>query len=320
MLFLTEDDVKELLPMTEAIEQVEASLKALASGHAVNRSRERILLPQASLHYMAAALTEEHLVGLKIYTVSRDALRFLVLLYNGATGQLLCALEADHLGRIRTGAASGVATRHLARAEASRVGLIGAGRQARTQLEAIARVRKITAVKVFSRGTDRLRDFCRWLAERLELNIEPAETAEAAVRFGDIVITATSSPTPVIQGEWLSPGAHVNAIGANMANRSELDHATLARARLVAVDSLEQVKQEAGDLIQGISAIPLGWDGVIELSEVASGKRSGRSDQDEITIFKSTGIAIWDVAVAGYVYRQALARGQGKTLEIWGEA
>jgi ornithine cyclodeaminase/alanine dehydrogenase-like protein (mu-crystallin family) len=257
---------------------------------------------------------------MKVYTVSRNALRFLVLLYNGTTGQLLCVLEADHLGRIRTGAASGVATRHLARAEAARVGLIGAGRQARTQLEAVVQVRRISAVKVFSRRSAALREFCRAMSGQLKIEVDPVESAEAAACFGEIVITATTSHEPVIQGEWLTPGTHVNAIGANMASRRELDHGTLARASVIAVDSLEQVREEAGDLIQGISAVARGWKGVTELGQILAGKERGRTDNDEITIFKSTGIAIWDVAVAGYVYRQALARGQGRTFEIWGEA
>jgi alanine dehydrogenase len=317
MLLLTEEDVQQLFPMPQAIERLEASFMAQAQGKAINRSRERIFLPQTSLHYMAAALTEENLLGMNIYTISRAAWRFVVLLYDGTTGELLALLEADHLGRIRTGAASAVATKYLARREAERVGLIGAGRQARTQLEAVAQVRKLTSVEVFSRDATRRREFCRQMSEQLELSVEPADEAEVAMRFGDIVITATTSHEPVVHGESLAAGTHVNAIGANMANRRELDDAALAKASVIAVDNLEQAKEEAGDLIQGVSSLPQGWAGVLELHQVVSGNARGRTSSDEITIFKSSGIAIWDVAAAGFIYRQALAQGLGKRLDLW---
>jgi alanine dehydrogenase len=319
MLFLTEADVQQLLPMSQAIERVEASFAAQARGEAVNRSRERILLPATSLHYMAAALPEENLLGMKIYTVSSGALRFMVLLYGAGGGELLALIEADHLGRIRTGAASGVATKYLARKHADRVGVIGAGRQARTQLEAVSHVRNITAVKVFSPNPDRRGEFCRAMAARLQLTVEPAESTESAARFGQIVITATSAREPVVMGEWLAPGTHVNAIGANMKNRREVDDATLARAGVIAVDSLEQAKEEAGDLIQGLPSLLHGWDDVVEFQEVLSGRKPGRTSDQQLTLFKSSGIAIWDVAVASFIYRQAVAQGRGKRIAIWGE-
>ncbi len=316
-LLLTEDEVKELLPMERALECVEASFVAQHRGRGINRSRERIFLPRASLHYMAAALLDEELVGMKIYTITGGAWRFVVLLFNAESGELLALVEADQLGRIRTGAASGIATKTLARADASRVGLMGTGRQARTQLEAIALVRKLAAVRVFSRDERRRRDFCREMGERFRLEVVPVENAEAAARFGDIVITATTSGEPVVRGEWLRLGAHLNVIGANQPNRREVDDSTLARASVIAVDSLEQAKEEAGDLILGLSNLGRGWDSVAELHEFVGGSRRGRESGEEITLFKSCGIALWDVAAAGYVYRQALARSKGRELELW---
>lgn len=317
VLSLTEQDIQELLPMERALERVEASFRAQHSGGAINRSRERIFLPHLSLHYMAAALPEEKLLGMKIYTVTREASRFVVLLFDGEGGDLLGLLEADQLGRIRTGAASGVATKFMARADAARVGLIGAGRQARTQLEAVRKVRNLTAAKVFSRDEKRRGDFCREMSAKLRLEVEPAYTAEAAARFGDIVITATTSSQPVVRGEWLRPGTHLNAIGANIADRRELDDATIARAGVIAVDSLEQAKKEAGDLIQALTGPARGWESVAELHEIVAGTRPGRGSADEITLFKSCGIALWDVAVAGYIYRRALETGKGRELEFW---
>jgi ornithine cyclodeaminase/alanine dehydrogenase-like protein (mu-crystallin family) len=316
-LFLSEAEVRELLPMERALERVEASFAAQHRGQAVNRLRERISLPHTTLHYMAAALPEEKLLGMKIYTVTREAFRFVALLFDAESGDLLALLEADHLGRLRTGAASGVATKYLARRDASCLAVIGTGRQARTQLAAVALVRKLQAVKVFGRDEKRREDFCGEMEGQLHVEVRPATSAEQAVRFADIVIAATTAREPVVRGEWLRAGTHVNAIGSNLASRRELDDATLARASVIAVDSIEQAKEEAGDLIQGLANLHRGWDGVVELREIVAGARSGRVIDDEITIFKSCGIAVWDVAVAGYVYRQAREKGKGRELEIW---
>ena len=315
-LFLTESDVQELLTMDRALECVEATFVAQGNERAINRSRERIIMPHLSLHYLAGALPDSQLLGMKVYTVSREVARFLVLLYDAASGRLLSLMQADHLGRIRTGAASGIATKYLARPDATRMGLIGTGRQARTQLQAIAQVRKLTAVKVFGRDKDRLQRFCREMSEDLGIPVEPALTAEEATRFGEIVSTATTAQQPVVFGEWLQVGAHVNAVGANAANRRELDDEAVARASLIAVDSLEQGRKESGDLIQALANLGRGWEGIIELYAVVAGKHQGRSSADQITLFKSHGIALWDVAVAGYVYQQALQQGKGKQLEI----
>lgn len=318
MLLLTEQDVQELFPMPRAIECLTASFKAQHEG-AINRSRERVFLPETSLHYMAAGYPKEKLLGMKIYTVSRDALRFLVLLYDGESGSLLAMIEADHLGRIRTGAASGVATKYLARPDASRAGVIGTGRQARTQLEAVAAVRSIRSARVFGRDAERRETFAKGMTGELGFDVEAVESAEAAVRESDIVITATSSRDPVLHGEWLQPGTHVNAIGANMLNRRELDDESLSRAALIAVDSIEQAKEEAGDLVHGLQSTGGDWNSVIELHDVVAGARPGRKSASDVTIFKSSGIALWDVISAGYIYRQALEAGKGRRIPMWGE-
>lgn len=315
-LLLNEQDVLDLLPMERATERLEAVFRAQHAGKAVNRSRERILLPQISLHYMAAAWPEEKVLGMKIYTITSGAWRFVVLLFDDERGSLLAAIEADHLGRIRTGAASGVATKYLARTDAARVGLIGTGRQARTQLEAAAKARKISKAKVFGRDEARRREFCREMAEKLGIAVEPAASAEEAVRFADIVITATNSAEPVVLGKWLNPGTHVNAIGANMLNRRELDDDVLARAGLLAVDTIDQAKLEAGDVVHGLAALGRNWDGVIELSEVVAGARPGRKSETDITVFKSSGIALWDIAVGSYIYNKALEKGRGRRVDF----
>ncbi len=318
-LFLSENDVLELFPMKQALERVEASFGAQHSGSAVNQSRRRLFQPGFSLHYMAAALADEHLAGMKIYTITSGAARFLVLLFDAKTGELLAVMEADHLGRIRTGAASGVATKYLARPDATRVGVIGAGRQARTQLEAVAGVRNIQAARVYARNETHRTEFAKEMTDDLKFPVEPAATAEEAARFGDIVITATTSSQPVLMGEWLRPGTHVNAVGANMANRREMDETVLGRAAIIAVDSIEQIRGEAGDLIQGLPAAHRSWDDVMELKDVVSGDQRRRESNEQITVFKSCGIAIWDVVAAGFIYRQALEKKKGKPFAIWEE-
>ncbi len=312
-LFISESEVQDLFPMTRALERVEMSFRAQHDGGGINRPRQRIFLPGSSLHYMAAALVEENLAGLKIYTVTSASFRFVVLLFDAASGEFLALIEADHLGRIRTGAASGVATKYLARPEASRVAVLGTGRQARTQLEAVALARKIRAAKVFSRDAERRREFCREMSGRLNLEVEPVDSAEIAVRFGEIVVVATNASEPVIQGDWLQPGAHVNAIGANLARRREMDDATLKRAGLITIDSIEQAREEAGDLILGLPASGRGWEDVVELHDVVAGERR-RTRDEEITVFKSCGIALWDVAAAGEIYREAQRAGKGRRL------
>jgi ornithine cyclodeaminase/alanine dehydrogenase-like protein (mu-crystallin family) len=315
-LFLTEAEVLDLLPMDRALACVEDSFLAQNRKTAANRPRERILLPQVSLHYMAGALPESKRLGMKIYTVTREGMRFRVLLFASDTGVLLALIEADHLGRIRTGAASGVATKYLARPDASRVGIIGAGRQARTQLDAIAKVRQLTGVKAFSRDQYRAVTFCKEMQERLGVVVDPAATPEEAARYGEIVITATSAESPVLSGHWLQPGTHINAIGANMADRRELDDVAISQAALITVDSLEQSRKESGDLIQGLAHLGRSWEEVVELHAVVAGKHAGRTSREQITLFKSHGIALWDVAVAGEVYQQAIEKRMGTNLNI----
>ncbi len=241
--------------MEQALECVEESFVAQGNERAVNRSRERILLPHVSLHYLAGALPDSQVMGIKIYTVTRDDFRFLVLLFDTESGKLLAQIQADHLGRIRTGAASGIATKYLSRADASRAAIIGTGRQARTQLQAIARVRKLTKVKAFGRNRERLQNFCNEMSQEIGVTVEPASSADEAVRFAEIVSTATTAQQPVVLGANLQAGTHVNAIGANMATRRELDDEAVRRATVITVDSLEQSRKESGDLIQGFGIL-----------------------------------------------------------------
>jgi alanine dehydrogenase len=317
-LLLSEADVKSLLTMPIAIEAVEDSFRRLADGSAQVHSRQRLHLPSKSyLHYMAAADGVSGYMGLKIYTSSGKGLRFLVTLFSVESGELLALIEADFLGQMRTGAASGVATRYLARENSRSLGMIGTGLQARTQLEAIAPVRKLEEVRVFGRDAGRREKFATEMSDALKIPVVPTASAESAVRDADIVVTSTTSTAPVVEGHWLKPGVHINAIGANFPQKRELDTRAVERCDLIVVDSRAQSKLESGDLIQVFGEDEARWTGVRELAEVVAGKVGGRTSTSEITLFKSNGIATEDVVVAGRIFEMARERGIGRDVSMW---
>jgi alanine dehydrogenase len=310
-LYISEKEVLGCLTMSKAIELVEHAFHQLAEGTAINHPRRRVILPTgAVLHYMAGGTPEYF--GLKAYSAhAKTGAHFEVLLYRSADALPLATLEANHLGQIRTGAATGVATKYLAREDAGVAAIIGSGFQAQTQLEAVANVRKLSEVRVWSRKPERREEFARTCAEKFKLNVRATETARECVEGADIVVTATSSKLPVVEAGWIAPGAHVNGTGSNWAERRELPaDLVFEKAAIVAVDSVEVAKLESGDLL-----IPLrdyaSFPGV-ELSEIVAGKRPGRTSADQITVFKSNGLAVEDIAVAGYIYEEALRRGFGQ--------
>jgi alanine dehydrogenase len=317
-LLLSESDVKSILTMPLALEAVEDSFKRLADGSALLHSRARLHVPGKSyLHYMAAADATSGYMGLKIYTSSKDGLRFLILLFSVESGDLVAQIEADYVGQMRTGAASGVATKLLARANAKTVGIIGTGLQARTQLEAISHARNIEKVRAFSRDPQRRETFASEMSTFLKIPVVAVPTAEQAVRDLDIVVTSTTSTNPVVEGRWLTPGTHINAIGANFPQKHELDAEAIRRCDLIVADSREQSKLESGDLIQMYGDDQRRWTNVINLAEIVSGKMPGRTNDQQITLFKSNGIATEDIVVAGRIYEIAKERGMGVQLTLW---
>ncbi len=316
-LVLSEDDVRVVLDMPTAIEAVEDSLRRQAAGDAWLHPRRRFELPdRVFLNYMAAADKAGGWMGLKVYTVARGAARFVVLLYRAATGELAAIIEADFLGQMRTGAATGVATKYMSRPEARFAGIIGTGLQARTQLQAISEVRRLARVRAFGRDPVRRADFCQEMSETLGVPVVAASSAEEAVRDAEILVTMTNTVKPVVMGEWLAPGCHVNAAGANFAFRRELESDVVTRAAVIAVDSKEQAQMEAGDLIEPFKEDPSGWGRVCELAEIVSGKLPGRSSAEQITLFKSLGIATWDIAVASRVFARAQTQGLGRHVPL----
>ncbi len=316
-LLLREGDVKQLLTMADAIDTLETAFGDAGAGVAQNLTRQRIVQRPGVMHLLGGAVPSLDALGFKAYTAFPGGVRFSVNLYSAATGELQAVIEADWLGRMRTGAASGLATRYLARPDAATLGMIGAGGQAETQLLAMAAVRSLERARVFTRDHGRLVAFCARLSEQIGLPVEPAASAAEAVRGADIVVTATTSRHPVLEGEWLKPGAHLNVMGSNWDNRREIDDATIAAADLIVVDSLPQAKIEAGDLIIPASQGKLLWQHVQELGAVIAGKIPGRQGPDQITFFKSLGIGLEDVAVAALVYRLAREHGAGEEVRLF---
>jgi alanine dehydrogenase len=317
-LLLTEADVRRLLTMPMAIAAVEESFQRLAAGSAIMHPRQRLHIPGKSyLHYMAAADATGGYMGLKIYSSAREGLRFIVPLFNVLTGDLAAVVEADFLGQVRTGAASGVATRLMSRADSRVVGIIGTGLQARTQLEAVSLVRKLVEVRVCGRDLGRRERFAAEMSARLKLAVKPAANAEEAVREADIVITSTTATNPVLEGGWLKKGTHINAIGANFPQKQELDADAVERCDVIAVDSREQSKLEAGDLIHVFGQDAERWSHVTELADIVASKMPARTNPEQITLFKSNGIAIEDIVVAGQIYELARERKIGREIPVW---
>jgi ornithine cyclodeaminase/alanine dehydrogenase-like protein (mu-crystallin family) len=319
-LHISEAEVQALLTMPMALEAVEEISRKQATGEVVVHPRRRFELPGGGFfHYMAAADFSLGFVAMKQYTYVRGQLRFLVPLYEMATGDLLALIEADYMGQQRTGAASGVATKYLARKDSRVAAIIGTGGQAKTQLTAVAAVRKLESARAYGRDAAKREKFCAEMSARLRIPVQACSSAAEAVRGADIVCTATTASQPVVSGADLAPGAHINAIGANHAHKRELDDEAVASADIIVVDSVEQSRQEAGDLIIAFHGDEICWTGVKKLSEIVAGKASGRTSNSEVTLFKSNGIASWDLAVAMKVYAMARGKKLGRELPLWSE-
>jgi alanine dehydrogenase len=302
MLYLTEDQVRELLPMRDCIGLMETAFDHLARGEALNQPRRRLALPTgATLHYMAGS--DSRYFGIKVYsTHPKHSPHFRFLLYRAEDAELLAILEANYLGQIRTGAVSGLATRRLARPNSKVAAIIGSGFQARTQLEALVTAMPMDRVRVWSRSEERRTAFARETSTAFGIPVEAAQSAEAAIVGADVLITATNARDPVLDAAWVSEGTHMNAMGSNQAKRRELPAELVRRAGLIVVDSQEQSRMESGDLLLA-GFTEEDWQATVELKDVVAG-HAGRRSAAEITLFKSNGMAVEDVIAAGFVYER----------------
>jgi ornithine cyclodeaminase/alanine dehydrogenase-like protein (mu-crystallin family) len=266
------------------------------------------------LHVLPAAAKTLGAIGFKAYTTGKFPAKFHVTLYDPKSGELTALIQADYLGQVRTGAASGVATKKLARPDAATVGLYGTGKQARTQLLAVCRVRTVSRVHVYGRDEERRKRFAAEMSRECRTEVVPVATPEEAAKGLDILITATTSREPVLFGAWVADGAHLNVVGSNFLSKTEIDVDVLRRASLVAVDSKEQAKLEAGDFAAALNEGFLRWQDVSELSQILIGRHPGRQSPQDITLFKSLGLGVEDVAVAVKVVELARQQGVGREL------
>ncbi len=326
MLLLSENDVRELLTMEMALGAVEVGLRSIALDEAQNVPRARTQTDHAMLHIMSAASKRlgdvgdlggrgdggyRGYLGYKAYVTTRKGASFHVAVFDGKSGALVALIEADYLGQVRTGAATGVATQYMARPDACEVGLFGSGKQARTQLLAVSKVRKLTHVSVYSLNEEHRKQFAGEMSRLCQVEVEPVPRAEMAAQDKDIVITATTSRTPVLTGSWLADGTHLNVIGSNFLAKAEVDVAAVRRADIVVVDSKDQARLEAGDFVAALEDGSLHWSAIHELPQVIVGRYPGRTRPEDVTFFKSLGLAIEDVAVAARVYERAVQEKRG---------
>ena len=327
MIVLSQSDVERLLPMRDCIEVMASTLASLARGEAILPLRTVIRIPQTADAFgvMPAYLASPKTIGAKVVTVypgnhgtALDSHQGAVLLFDADTGSLAALLDATAITTIRTAAVSAVATRLLARENASALAIIGSGVQARAHIEAIAAVRPITTLRVWSRNGEHARRLADSIHKDLHLDASVATTGRDAVRDADIVCTVTSATEPVLCGDWLSPGTHVNAVGACTPNARELDSAAVVHSRLY-VDRRESALKEPGDILVPLHDGEIGPEHVVaELGELLIGRGVGRRDDREITLFKSLGLAIEDLAAASHVYAQASLTDAGVRVELGG--
>lgn len=312
---ITETEVSELLDMPTTLVAVEAVFRQHGVGLATNRSRRRAFYPGGQLNVMFGATPEIDAVGTKAYTISKNGAKFYTLIFDPTEGSLLAIIQSDKMGQLRTGAATGIGAKYLARDDATTLGLFGTGWQAESQLEAVSAVRDLTKVLVYSRTEENRKKFAEKMSGRLDLLIETTDSPEEAAAQ-DIVVTMTSSVQPVLKGEWLRPGTHVTAAGSNSLLKAEIDRDVVRRASFVCVDSREEIGLEAGDLLPAMESGVITTESIHELGHVVAGVNPGRRTPEDITLFCSQGLAIQDMAVGRIVYDLAVANDSGQDVDF----
>ena len=314
--YLTDTDVHRLLDMPRTLDLVERAWSDRSLGHAVDSPRTRLQTAAGMLNVLKATSTPLGYIGFKYYYTARSGATRHVHLINLSTGRLEAIVEAEWLGSMRTGAASGIATRHLAKKHSIVLGQIGAGAQAATQIAAVQLAVGIRKAKVYSRTTDKLVAFCEAMSSTLQIEVTPAESAEDAVRGADVVNVITRSKTPVINGDWLEPGQHINAAGSNALERQELDTRSIERCDIVTVDARGTAENECGDLAPLVERNRLRWADLVEIGDVITGKVTGRSYEQQISLFESHGMGLQDLYVAAEVLKSAREHNVGIDLPI----
>jgi ornithine cyclodeaminase/alanine dehydrogenase-like protein (mu-crystallin family) len=314
-IYLTEAEVAELVDIKTAIEVCEVAFARLAAGEADNVPRVRAQAPGIVLHSMSAAAAYLGMVGWKCYTTTRQGARFHLGLYD-AGGALVALIEADKLGQLRTGATTGVAVQAMADPAAGEMGLFGAGWQAQSQLAAVAATRPIQVAYVYSRNEAKRDAFAERMSAALGIDVRPVDRPQEAAEDLPIVVTATTSREPVFDGAWLAEGTLVCAVGSNWLNRAEIDSTVVRRADNIVCDSVKACQNEAGDFVESLEKGIFDWSRAVELADVVTGRATGRNTRESITLFKSVGLALEDVALAAKIVERAREKKIGRELPI----
>lgn len=314
--YLTDGDVKQLISMPQVLELVENAWKDRALEQASDIPRSRAQVKEGMLNMLMATAPSLGFIGFKYYYVTKAGATRHIHLINVKTGRLEAIIEADALGSLRTGAASGIATRYLAKKTLSTLGQIGSGGQAATQIAAVYHAVGISKVKVFSRTRDKLVAFCNAVSSELNIEVTPADSAESAIRGADVINVVTRSATPVMNGEWLEPGHHINAAGSNALERQEIDQRTVERCDVITADARGTARNECGDLAPLVKLGKLDWNDVTEIGDVITGKAAGRTDDQQISLFESQGMGLLDVYVAAEALKIAREQKVGIDLPL----
>lgn len=314
-LFLRDEEVNQCVSINEMLDAIESMQCHFGKGEAYNLPRRKIIASGGLLAVMGGGLFYDGVLGVKTYTVVKGQYSFQVSLYDADTGKLLCYTQANRLGQLRTGATTGIALKYLSNPSAATVGIIGTGYQASTQLEAACKVRGISSIKAYSRTVERREEFAKNMADSLGLEVVSAASNEEAVRNSDIVICIAAAMDPVLEGEWLSSGTTVVAAGPTTWRAREVDDAVLTRADQIIVDSSEQARGEAGDLVSAADRGIVQWSQLQELRHVVSGLIKGRGGPTDIVYAKMMGTGVADVAAAKLAYDRAQCDGLGTEMD-----
>ena len=303
-IFINEEQVQEILDVKSTVDILEESMKSLSTGKGFNSPRKRLPTSYSggNLHFMAASWPEKGIAGHKSYVVNKGKATFVVLLYSTEGEGLLAVIEANMLGQIRTGAASGLASKYLANKNSKKLAIIGSGFQAETQLEAINSQFDLDEIKVFSRSEEKRNKFVNKMGNKLNINIKAYDSSDEATSNADIISLITNSNVPVITNSQITNGMHINAAGGNSWLRSEISSDSIGKFNFVSCDDVEQAKNECKELMDATEKGIISWSNVNELSNVIDGKIKGRNNSEDITLYESLGIAIQDIAAAKYIY------------------
>lgn len=314
-IYIDEHTASKILTMDDALSLVEESFSSYAKGQAFNMSRQRMRIRKGALHMLPGAVPYKNIIGFKAYTSFRTGLIFKVHLYDAENGNPLAIIDANEIGRLRTGAATGIATKYMAKKESSIVFIFGGGYQAEAQLEAVCKIARISKVYVTTRKIENAQNFAEKMSHSLGIEVIPTQNIEEDLPKADIIITITTSVKPLFEHTMLNlNGVHINGAGSNALIRAEVPEKTIEAAEVLAVDSKDVAAIECGDILPSLEKGRIHWNEIVELGEITAGFRPGRLTDNGITIFQSQGMGLQDIMCAEFIYKKALAENLGKPL------